>query len=244
MIALLNSLKSSPSAEHRLILAHLSHVRRLVRRHGQHLSREDRQELLSAAMVGLIEAAARFDTAERTQFWAYAKNRVQGAVLDELRQKDPLTRTQRRQVRLVETSVAAQLAAGGERPRPEALSTLTGLSEERLLKVQGLRMAARTVTFSSLEIDGEGGVLETVADEGAPQPEALCQRQDQLRLLGAWVAQLPERERRVVDGIYFRRTSPRDLAREMSLTEGRISQIHHHGLELLRQRARIEGEAA
>lgn len=244
MIALLNTLKCSPSPEHVLILAHISHVRRLVRRHGQHLSREDRQELLSAALVGLIEAAARFDLAEGTQFWSYAKNRVQGAVLDELRQKDPLTRTQRRQVRLVESSVAAHLRAGGERPRLEALSTLTGMSEERLLKVQGLRTAARTVTFSSLELDGEGGVLDTVADERSPQPEALCLHRDQHRLLGAWVAELPARERLVVEGIYFRQSSPRDLAREMSLTEGRISQIHHRGLDLLRQRARHEGEAA
>ncbi len=245
MIALLNTLRSSPSPEHQLILAHLPHVRRLVRRHGHHLPREDRQELLSAAMIGLIEAAFRYDPEEPNGFWSYAKNRVQGAVLDELRQKDPLTRTQRRQVRLVERTVAERLSASGERPGLEELSALTGMSEEGILAVWRIRAAGRPLTFSRLEADSEGGgLLETVADEGADPPEATCLLRDRRRLVADWVALLPPRERRVIEGIYYLQVSPRTLAEEMSLTEGRISQIHHHGLSLLRQRARAAGEAA
>ena len=244
MIALLQTLRQSPSFEHVLILEHLPHVRRLVRRHGQHLALEDRQEILSAAMIGLIESAARFDSNERNHFWSYAKNRVQGAILDELRQKDPLTRTQRRQVRLVEKSVAAHLSQNGETPRMDTLCSMTGMSEEMVSKTQRIRAAGRTISFSRMENEEEGSLLDCIADESVPLPEEACLLHDQRRLLTGWVELLPPRERRVIEGIYYQNQSPRALADEMTLTEGRISQIHHHGLALLRQRARPSSTAA
>jgi RNA polymerase sigma factor for flagellar operon FliA len=210
----------------------------MVRRHGQHLSMEDRQEILSAAMIGLIESAARFDSEEKNHFWPYAKNRVQGAILDELRQKDPLTRTQRRQVRIVEKSVASHLLENGETPQLETLCSMTGMTESMVLKTQRIRAAGRTIHFSRLEKDEDGSLLDCIADESVLLPEEACLHSEQHRLLSAWVEVLPERERRVIDGIYYLHKSPRALAEEMSLTEGRISQIHHHGLLLLRQRAK------
>jgi len=244
MIALLQSLRRSPNPEHALILEHLPHVRRLVRRHGQHLSIEDRQEILSAAMIGLIESAARFDSPETNHFWPYAKNRVQGAILDELRQKDPLTRTQRRQVRIVEKSVATHLSENGEAPPLDTLCSLTGMTESMVLKTQRIRAAGHTIHFSRLENVEDGGLLDFIADESVPLPEDSCLHHEEQRLVSGWVGLLPERERRVIEGIYYSHKSPRALADEMSLTEGRISQIHHHGLHLLRQRARSAQAAA
>ncbi|MBU1244580.1 sigma-70 family RNA polymerase sigma factor [Myxococcota bacterium] len=238
MIALIQSLRRSPSPEHALILEHLPHVRRLVRRHGQHLSIEDRQEILSAAMIGLIESASRFDSIEKNHFWPYAKNRVQGAILDELRQKDPLTRTQRRQVRIVEKSVATHLSENGETPQLDTLCSLTGMTESMVLKTQRIRAAGHTIHFSRLENGDDGSLLDFIADESVPLPEEACLYHEERLLLSGWVELLPERERRVIEGIYYLHMTPRALSDEMSLTEGRISQIHHHGLQLLRQRAR------
>jgi len=243
MIALLQTLRETPCPEHALILEHMPHVRRLVRRHGQHLSHEDRQEILSAALLGLIESAARFESNERNYFWTYAKNRVLGAILDELRQKDPLTRTQRRQVRLVEKTVANHMSENGEAPRMDTLCLLTGMSEALVMKTQSIRAAGRPILFSRLESDEDGSLLDCIADESVLLPEENCIQMDQRRLLGGWLELLPSRERRVIEGIYFLNMSPRCLADEMSLTEGRISQIHHHGLALLRQRARTSQAA-
>ncbi len=229
-----------------MILSCVPRIRRMIRNHGRHLAPEDRADLMSAAVLGLVEAATRFDENRHASFWLYARTRVQGAILDELRRKDPLTRTQRRQVRLVEKTFASLQESCGERPDSADLQKSTGFSPRQMTEIQNYRNAARSLKQQGQTSCKEDGYTDPgeLPDTRSPLPEEVCLQSDQLRQLSAWVLELGHRDRQVIDGIYFRQLTLRELGRELSLTEGRISQIHHKALEQLRCIALASDSAA
>ncbi len=223
MIALLSLLKPIPDARHSLILKYMPHVQSYVRCRFRNLDSEGRRDLMAAALLGLVDAARRYDEKMQNDFWSYARRRVQGAVSDHLRLQDPLTRTQRRKVRQ---------AAHGSREDEGRISPPDALPEES--EVRRMR-ECRVLNFSLLDREDEDPFQDRLADD-AHGPEELAHHRLLLDRVFGWIDELPARERQVLDGIYRKRQSAREVARSLDLTEGRISQLHQHGIDLLRER--------
>lgn len=222
MIALISLLKPLPDSRHSLVLQHIPHVRRYVRSRFRNFGAEERRDLMAAALLGLVEAASRYDAQAPSGFWPYARMRVHGAVADHLRALDPLTRTQRHAVRQMtrqEPSDAGGYPAGACR-------------DGDVRRMRGCRI----FLFSELETDPDDSFVEGVADDHAPSPEESARRAEMLGKISSWFDDLPERERQVIDGIYRRNMSAHEVAEHLSLTDGRISQLHRRGLQFLRER--------
>ena len=139
-----------------------------------------------------------------------------------MRSVDPLTRTQRSRVRRFSAC---------EKNRSEELPPDMRNEDE----IRRMR-SCRVVPFSVLEIEGEEPFADRLASVETPAPDELAHDIDVIRRVFAWVDELPERERQVIDGIYRKRKSAHEVAQSLSLTDGRVSQLHHHGLHLLRER--------
>ena len=215
MIALISRLQSVPSDRHSLIVQHIPHVQAYVRSRFRTFDLEQRRDLLSVAFVGLVEAATRYDAHVNCYFWGYAKKRVQGAIADYLRQEDLLTRTQRNKVRQLfinKNTTTIQNAYKNNEIRP---------------------MNYTVVPFSRLDLDEDDSFLNRLADVDTPSTEELEHDLNVIRTIFAWIDDLPERERQVIDGIYRKHKSAHDMAKILSLTDGRISQLHQRGLQLL-----------
>lgn len=190
----------------------------------------DREYLFSAGMVGLLDALAKYDESRGIAFEAYARIRVKGAILDELRGLDHLTRSMRRRTRSVQTATQALERTDGTPVSDAEISQGTGLSLEEVRKSKSRRAPPESVdpsTLDSLEIDG-------MWQQPTSALESL-EHAEKVRLLSDALAKLPDRNRFVVGMYYEAELTLQEIGEVLGVTQSRVSQILRRTMELLKE---------
>jgi RNA polymerase sigma factor for flagellar operon FliA len=234
-----------------LIEENLPLVRHVVYQVSAHFPRHvDKEELVRAGVLGLVEAAHRFDPAKGIPFPPYASQRIRGANLDAVRKVDWAPRSLRRAGRTLDAT-ADRLANDLHRnPTTVELAAALRTSVEEVAELQRnlLRSVVLGLDVIVSETSADGGddvVLEgTVADDTPSVEDELCDREMGAYLRDA-VALLPERHRIVVQGYFFDGRTSEELAGELGITVSRVSQIRTEAFDMLRQglTAQYEGDA-
>jgi len=233
-----------PSDYHRLIASHLRLASVAVAQIAPRLpAHVDRDELHSAALLGLTQAARTYCADRGVAFAAYARPRIRGALLDELRSLDWASRPVRQTARRVAEASAALSASLGRTPTDGELAAHTGLDVDHVRRSAADVHRAAVLNWEALAPDGDLGELLPGA-EPCPQ-DALLDR-EQLAYLHDAVAALPERLRVVVVGYFFEDRPMTELAEQLGVTPSRVSQLRGEALEWLRSAldAALEGGKA
>ena len=188
-----------------------------------------REDLVSAGMFGLAQAARSWDESRGVAFESFARARINGAILDELRSRDWASRGVRSGARR-RGEVAEELRNElGREPEQQEIATRMGVAVSSLTQLDG--DIARATVFSLDKAVEEEGVSGP-ATEDAPV-EALLDRELQ-SVLGDAVCALPERLRKVVVEYFFEERPMQAIADDLGVTESRISQMRAEALVLLR----------
>ena len=196
------------------------------------------EDLVNTGVLGLIEALAKFDPRRNVQLQSYARYRIQGAILDSLREQDWSPRLLRQKERQLETEREKLQFKLGRTPSGTELSTALGISEHQLQlllrDLQGLEVASlQEPTYL------EGHTLdEKMADPAEDNPFSLCQRAEMNGLLERAMSKLPSRKRQVLDLYYFRGLTMKETGIRMGVCESRVSQIHSSAVASLKARMR------
>lgn len=193
-----------------------------------HVSRDD---LTSAGMMALAQAARGFDAERGVPFARFATVRIRGAIIDELRSHDWASRSVRikaRQRAAAEEELAATL---GRHPTQTELATHLGISSDELAAVE--EDVHRSVVLS-LQGFSDAGTLEGMLPHQDPGPEQVLLNRERTSYLVDAVAGLPERLRAVVEGYFFNERPMAEIAAELGVTESRISQMRAEALALLK----------
>jgi RNA polymerase sigma factor for flagellar operon FliA len=187
-------------------------------------------DLISAGALGLIEAASRFDPAKGDSFEAFARIRIRGAMLDDIRLRDTMSRDMRRAWRTIGRSTSALTQRLGRRPTEGELADDVGLSVDALRARRAQLSGARVIGLDDAGID----LLERTADANAEDPQELVARRELLDRLAALIAGLPERMQQVL-GLYYRENlSLKEIGAVLGVTECRVCQIHGEATRRLR----------
>lgn len=203
-------------------------VNEMAARVPRHVSRAD---LVSAGMEGLAQAARNYDPGRGVGFDRYASTRIKGALLDELRRRDWASRSVRSKARQLNAVTDELTARLGRTPTSTEVAEAAHLDEAKLSAVNADVYRAVVVNVDTLV---ERGDAEDVLPSDGPGPDAvLVERERQAYLLDA-VGALPERLRQVVVGYFFDERPMQDLAKELGVTESRISQMRAEALVLLK----------
>ena len=220
------------SAEEELARAHLPLVNYMVSeiasRVPRHVCRDD---LASAGMVGLAQAARSFDPSRGISFQCFASARIRGALLDELRSRDWASRSVRAKARDVARTTDRLTSTLGRQPSPAEVARAMGYTEDELDAINANVYRAMLVNFDALPIDGNGEDV-LLADQSGPDEDILDN--EKRAYLVAAVDHLSERLRRVVIGYFFEELSMQTLAEELGVTDSRISQMRSEALALLK----------
>lgn len=224
-----------PMSEERL-REHLPMVRFLALRIRERLPQQvDMEDLMSAGIVGLLDAFQKFDPAKKVQFRTYAQFRVRGAILDSLRTLDWGPRELRRKGRAVEEAIRSLTTRIGRAPTESEIASEMNLSleayQELLGDLSGLEIASLNAT------PGEENEVETLALLPAgPEndPFFQCQSQEMRTRLADAIAQLPERERLVLTLYYYEELTMREVGATLGVVESRVSQLHSSAMARLR----------
>lgn len=190
-------------------------------------------DLVQSGTFGLMEAIDRFDPARAVRFEGYAAQRVRGAMLDELRAQDWVPRTVRARSREVQRArEAVQLRLG-------RAATDRELAAELRIGLRELRLATRPVHVISadrLDDDLPGGVADLLVDHSAPDPVLAAVHRETTRELWAAVAQLGDRDRRILHLYYLENRTLAEIGGLLGVTESRVCQLHTRLVARLRGR--------
>ena len=190
-------------------------------------------DLKSAGIVGLLDAAQRFDAGKGGSFRAYADLRIRGAIMDELRMLDWVPRS----VRQKETRLARALRDVRERlGRPGSDAELCAELDIDLEALNALRIKAQVgplIRAGSMGTDGD--FFDSLPDTDANDAELLTVRQGERDLVRQAMTLLPAREREILCKSFFENMRLREIGEEMSVTESRISQLRTQALSNLRR---------
>lgn len=208
------SATATQSARDELILEHLWLVRHLVGKLTARLPPGvDVDNMESAGLLGLVEAAQRFDVSRGVDFKAFAALRIRGAIIDEARRNSPLPQEMLQHVRLVSKAQETLMPP----ITVEALSEVTGLTADQVLD------ALTAIPLTQVKsLDPTADELSRVtADASATDLE----REEEQRVLADAIASLPERERLIVT-LYFKEDLRlKEIGEILGLSESRVSRL-------------------
>ena len=198
-------------------------------------------DLIQVGMIGLSDALTRFDAAQGVQFETFATQRIRGAMLDELRGNDYLSRGTRKQQRSIESAVQKLEQRLGRAPVESEIAVEMGLSlaeyQELLGKVRGTQL----VYLEDMAGDeGDQDFLDRHVGRDGDQGNPLAQLQDH-RMRSALVEAikvLPEREQYVMSMYYEHDMNLKEIAAVLKVTESRVCQLHSQSIARLRVKLR------
>ena len=189
----------------------------------------DADDLQSAGVVGLLQAVRNFDAGNGASFETYARIRIRGAVMDELRRMDVVARSVREKARKVKLVIQEIEQRKGEPPSEEEMASALDLT---VAGYQALLDEIRPVTFVCLDAaapsgDDDGGIQhDSITDVSVDNPAERASRRELAALIAQRIQQLPEQQRKVLALYYYEGLRLREIAAAFRLTESRICQIH------------------
>jgi RNA polymerase sigma factor for flagellar operon FliA len=194
-------------------------------------SHVSRDELASAGLAALVQAARSFDPAVGVSFARFAASRIRGAIVDELRSSDWATRSVRASARRRQVAEDALVARLGRRPTTQEISAFLGTSEADV--VAGEHDVQRAAVLS-LHAPIEVGTLSDAVEDRALRPDERLLHRERLGYLRDAIANLPERLRTVVLRYFVEEHPMSRIAADLGVTESRVSQLRAEAVSLLR----------
>lgn len=189
----------------------------------------ERDDLVSAGVLGLIKAVDQFDTKRQVKFETYAIALIRGAILEMLREDDWVPRSIREKVKMLDRLLLdMEVRLGRPATRQEMADELKITIEE----YERMLVDTSRTSLHSLEeilVGGEGNekisLADVLQDENAV-PSAEAEMHERKRMLGKAIDRLPQRERLVVSLYYFEGLTFKEIGRVLEISESRVYQLH------------------
>jgi len=194
-------------------------------------------DLIQVGMIGLNDALCRFDPAQGVQFETFATQRIRGAMLDELRSSDWVSRGDRRYQRMIETAVHKLEHRLGRAPSEAEIAAEMGMKladyQDLLSKVRGTQL----VYLEDMSGDeGDEDFLDRHMVDTESNPIGRLADRKMREALVAAIENLPEREQYVMSMYYEHDMNLKEIASVLGVTESRVCQLHSQSIARLRTR--------
>ena len=217
----------------------------LVRRLAHHMMAKlppsvEVDDLIQVGLIGLADALTRFEATQGVQFETFATQRIRGAMLDELRENDWMSRGSRKSQKEIETAMRRVEHRLGRVPKESEIAAELGMSlpdyQSLLGKVRGTQLVYLEDMAGRNE-DDDSYLDRHVADSAADPLNML--RDHKLReALVAAIKLLPEREQHIMSMYYEQDMNLKEIAKVLGVTESRVCQLHSQSIARLRAKMR------
>ena len=196
-------------------------------------------DLIQGGMIGLAEALSRFESEQGVQFETFASQRIRGAMLDELREGDWMSRSSRKSQKDIEHALHRLEQRLGRTPLESEIADELGMDLDDYQSLLGKVRGTQLVYLEDMSggDEGEDFLERHVADSGA-DPFALL-RDHRLRVaLVEAIKALPEREQYIMGMYYEHDMNLKEIAAVLGVTESRVCQLHSQAIARLRTKMR------
>ena len=217
----------------------------LVRRLAHHMMAKlpasvEVDDLIQVGLIGLADALTRYEASQGVQFETFATQRIRGAMLDELRENDRMSRGSRKSQKEIESALRKLEHRLGRTPVESEIAAELGLQlaeyQSLLNKVRGTQLVYLE-DMSGRNEDDESFLDRHVADEKA-DPLNMLRDQRLRESLVAAIKLLPEREQYIMSMYYEHDMNLKEIAAVLDVTESRVCQLHSQSIARLRAKMR------
>ena len=197
-------------------------------------------DLVQVGMIGLADALSRFEASQGVQFETFATQRIRGAMLDELREGDWLSRGSRKNQKDIEKAVRRLEHKLGRAPAESEIAVELNMP---LAEYQSMLNKVRGTQLVYLEDMGGGsedddGFLDRHAADPEADPMSKLKDQRLRQALVTAIEGLPERERYIMGMYYEQDMNLKEIAAVLGITESRVCQLHSQSIARLRSKMR------
>jgi len=212
----------------------------LVKRIAYHLMSRlppsvQQDDLIQAGLIGLLEALRNYDASQGASFQTYARIRIRGAMLDEIRKNDWAPRSVHRKARMVSEVVRGIENKAGRDARDHEIAEAMNLSLDEYHLLLQEASGHRVYSYEELEVETTGGHIASLSQRDKGPLEGL-QNENFKKSLAEAIAGLPERERLVMALYYDEELNLREIGAVIGVSESRVCQIHSQAVIRLQSR--------
>ncbi len=201
----------------------------------------NRDDMRSAGMMGLIDAANKFDTTKNILFKTFAEYRIRGAIFDEMRKLDWFSRTLRDKYNKLSRTMATLEKKLGRPPGEEEMAREMEMSlseyQDTLAQVSHLGCVSLNETLDASD-EGRSFIDALADDREDSSPAHLFENSEVTHILADILSKLPEKERYVISLYYYEELTQKEIAEVLGVSEGRVSQLHSQALIHLKNKVR------
>ena len=218
------------------VVASLPFVEQLARRVAATMPHSiDIGDLIQDGVIGLIDAAHRFDESRGIKFETFAERRIRGAMIDALR-KDAWPRGVRRQRRELEAAREQLRRELGCEPSLADLAAKMGSDEKRLGRtIVRINTIESTSPLASGENLDESTLPAALMPSEPEQPDTAYEKSETKDRIRAAIESLPAREQKVIGLYYYQEATMKQIGAEIGVNESRVSQLHARAIRRLRE---------
>ena len=211
----------------------------LLRESQQDSSNIDIDDLISAGVIGLMDAIEKYDPSRDNKFKTYAEFRIRGAILDELRSQDWVPRSVRDKAKKIERAYAELEQKFGRAVTDQEVSKALGIGIDEYYE-----MSSKVKSVTLLSIDELSGpnqqerksLLDCLENINSKNPFAQLKSKGLKNVLVKSIEELPEKQKLVLSLYYYEDLNLKEIGRILEVTESRVSQLHTQAVEKLRAR--------
>jgi len=224
------------ASQSRRIVTSLPFVEALARRMAASMPNSiDIGDLVQDGVLGLIDAAHRFDEDRGIKFETFAERRVRGAMIDALR-RDAWPRGVRRQRRELDAAREELRRELGHEPSMADLAAKVGSDEKRLSRtIVRINTIEATSPLATGEHFDESSLPTVLVPSEPDSPDRAYEKLETRERIHAAIASLPWRERKVIGLYYYGEVTMKQIGAEIGVNESRVSQLHARAIRRLRE---------
>jgi len=236
---------ASKAVRDRIVLENLALVKAIAIRVHENLPvHVDLDDLVHAGVLGLFDAASKYNPDKKVVFQSYAKHRVKGAILDSLRQLDWASRDLRKRQKQLDSVTHDLMTRLGRTPTEAEIAETLGLGIERWRRVALELKNLGLLSASTLRPDPDNSAPVEFPAAPDSQPDHICARRQMRSALAGAMKCLPRRYQKVVVLYYTNEMTMKEIGEVLGVNESRVSQIHKIALEKMAVSLRQSGIAS
>lgn len=226
--------EKSPVIIEKLVVSHSSLVKRIANHLGARMPESvQTDDLIQSGMIGLLEAAKKYDSSKGASFETFAGIRIRGAMLDEIRKGDWGPRSVYRNSRKISEALQQVESKLGRNAKDEEIASELGVSVKEYNEMMSDLKGCRLFSYEEL-FDSEESRMQAKSEDYGPS--FFAQKEKFKEELRSAINKLPERERKVLMLYYDEEINLKEIGKILGVSESRISQIHSQAALRLRNK--------
>jgi RNA polymerase sigma factor for flagellar operon FliA len=198
------------------------------------------EDLISSGMMGLVNAVDSFDPSKGASLETYARYRIKGAILDELRRQDVLPHSTRSRLRQLERAVDQLERTLGRYPTDEEIAEQAGIEPQEIPRLLSVARSAELYSLDEIfETGCEGPGMGIDPGGSGADPLSRLERKELESVMVECIRELPRTEKLVLSLYYYEGLKMKEIGEALGISESRVSQVHSKAIMVLKSKLRI-----